>query len=131
MVAEMVAILTFDMSEIKLNSEPLSKKDQIRLFGSSFEKLGQHKRVEVLTGFKVIKEDIRNHFITIKNIRKKYLHFWSEEQENIEEDARTVFGAAVQLVGETIGNEIKDGKLKINPPFRKYLKTLGIIKPQT
>ena len=51
MVTEMVAILLFEVSEFSLNAKPLTDKEQTALFGSSFEKLGQDRRVKVLRAF--------------------------------------------------------------------------------
>ncbi len=132
MVAEMVAILTFEMSEIKLNNRPITTEDQNKLFGSTFEKLGQYKRIKVLEGFRSIGEELKQQFETIRLIRKRYLHFWSKEHEDIEEDARTVFGSAVHLVAKTIGQEIVDSQmLKLNPAFEKYLDQQGLIQTHT
>lgn len=132
MVAEMVAILTFEMSEIKFNNQPMSEEVQGKIFGRTFEKLGQYQRINVLEGFGFIGEELKQQFETIRLKRKKYLHLWSEEQENVEEDARTVFGAAVHLVAKTIGQEIVDRRmLKLNPAFEKYLDKQGLIQTHT
>ncbi len=132
MVAEMVAILTFEMSEIKLNNQLITAEDQTKLFGNTFEKLGQYKKISVLEGFRVIGEELKKQFETIRQIRNKYLHFWSKEHENIEEDARTVFGSAVHLVAKTIGQEIVESQmLKLNPAFEKYLDKQALIQTQT
>ncbi len=132
MVAEMVAILTFEMSEIKLNNQQITAEDQTKLFGSTFEKLGQYKRINVLEGFRVIREELKQQFETIRQIRNKYLHFWSKESENIEEDARKAFGSAVHLVAKTIGQGIVDSRmLKLNPAFEKYLDKQGLIQTHT
>jgi len=131
-VAEMVAILTFEMSEIKLNNQPMSAGVQNKIFSKTFEKLGQYRRIKVLEGFGCIGEELKQQFETIRLKRNKYLHFWSGEQENVEEDARTAFGAAVNLVAKTIGQEIVEGNmLKLNPAFEKYLDKQGLIQTHT
>ncbi|MEE9537508.1 MAG: hypothetical protein V3V51_08685, partial [Desulfobacterales bacterium] len=102
---------------------------QNKIFSKTFEKLGQYRRIKVLEGFECIGEELKQQFETIRLKRNKYLHFWSGEQENVEEDARTAFGAAVHLVAKTIGQEIVDGNmLKLNPTFEKYLDKQGLIQ---
>ena len=74
-VAEMVAILTFEMSEIKLNNQPMSAGVQNKIFSKTFEKLGQYRRIKVLEGFECIGEELKQQFETIRLKRNKYLHF--------------------------------------------------------
>lgn len=127
LVGEMVAILLFDINEIKLNETLLSEKDQINKFGATFEKLGQRKRLDVLFSFRIIDNELKKEFNNIREIRRKYLHFWSQEHSNIQSDANAAFQSAVKIVLNLIGQNIKQGKILVNPVFQKYLEKLGLL----
>lgn len=53
MVAEMVAILLFELTEAQLNGKPMNAKHQEALFGREFEKLDQFRRVKVLEAYEI------------------------------------------------------------------------------
>ncbi len=46
MVAEMVAVLLYEISNFSLKNRPMTEQDQTSVFGSKFEKLGQDRRVQ-------------------------------------------------------------------------------------
>ena len=54
MVAEMSAILLFEIFELKINGKILDETMQKQLFGSTFEKLGQDKRTKILYDYNLI-----------------------------------------------------------------------------
>jgi hypothetical protein len=124
MVAEMVAILLFEMSEFRLNNRLMSETDQNELFGSSFEKLGQDRRVKILQVYGLISTEMRKAFETIRLKRKKYLHFWSQDYDTLPSDAVVAYNAAVLIVVHAVGQDIKEGKLILNTNFITYLKRL-------
>ena len=47
MVSEMLAILIFEVAEPEINGASMTEAAQRELFGSSFEKLGQERRVSI------------------------------------------------------------------------------------
>ena len=51
MVAEMVAMLLFEITDFHLNNKSMSENDQVSVFGRKFEKLGQDRRVQVLAAY--------------------------------------------------------------------------------
>lgn len=128
MVAEMCAILLFDISNIQINEEPLYEKGQIGLFGSTFEKLGQERRINVLFSYGLIDDDLKSHFYTVKQTRRKYLHFYSHEHSKVETDSVDIFLSASTIVVNIIGQNVKDGKIILNPLMLKYLKDKGMLK---
>ncbi|MBC8278250.1 MAG: hypothetical protein H8E46_08470 [FCB group bacterium] len=129
MVSEMLAILLFDISEIRLNNNKMSKKQEEKLFGRRFEKLGQERRVKILSAYKLIDAETKNRFETIKNTRNKYLHLFSEKHDEISNDAKEVFLNSIELVKIIIGQEIKDGKIILNPRIISYMEKRGLVKP--
>lgn len=126
MVAEMISILLFEISELSVNGQPLDDDHQKKLFGSSFEKLAQERRVQVLKSFKVIDEPVAKAFTEIRLIRRQYLHLWSKEHARIAEDARNCFRASMELVLRTLSQQIIDGKIRLNPLLTRYLRKLGL-----
>ena len=130
MVAEMVAILYFDISDIKINGEKIDEQKQKLLFGCKFEKLGQDKRVKTLRCFKIISEETEEKFHKIRNIRKKYLHLWSQDHQRVSTDSIEIFKATASIVAEIIGQEVKDGRIKIKPPILRYLQRTGTYEPE-
>lgn len=130
MVAEMVANLTFEISgqNIPVGNKHLDDDLQKKLFNSTFENLGQDRRISVLLGLGLISGEQKQKFDVIKVIRKKYLHFYSKEHTDIAKDAVTVFATAEKLVVDLIGQNIVAGKLVLNAAFAQYLVKIGFAK---
>ncbi|WP_319408815.1 hypothetical protein [uncultured Desulfosarcina sp.] len=128
MVTEMVAILLFEISGFQLNNKPMSDKDQNSVFGRKFEKLGQMRRVSILAAYSIIDSDILSAFESIRIVRNRYLHLWSQDHDQLPIDAVQSYKSAVQIVVAAIGQNIKEGKLILNQNFVKYLKRKGIYK---
>jgi len=130
MVAEMVAILYFDISDVKMGDKKLNKELQKQIFGSSFEKLGQDRRVKILKAFKIINQQTAQRFDTIRIIRKRYLHLWSQDHDRLSVDAIESFKAAASIVAELIGQDFISGKIKLNPKIVSYLEKTGVFEPE-
>ena len=128
MVAEMVALLLWQLAETKLNEQTVTESDEKALFGRSFEKLGQERRVEILKAYGIITSDLANHFGTIRATRRQYLHLWSHDHRSLQEDAVKCFHAATRLVIEAIGHNMEDGKIVLHPRLVKYLAREGVFE---
>jgi hypothetical protein len=130
MVAEMVAILLFEISQFRINNKPMSEKDQESVFGRKFEKLGQDRRIQVLSVYGVIDEKLAEAFKLIRTKRNRYLHLWSQDHDQLPVDAISSFEAGVLLVVSVIGQNIKDGKLILNQALVSYLDQKGTYKEE-
>jgi hypothetical protein len=128
MVSEMVAILLFEISDFKLNNQPMSEKDQKAVFGSKFEKLGQERRIQILSSYCIIDDKINNSFNAIRDIRRRYLHLWSEDHNRLSSDAIICYKAAINVVVSVIGQNIEDGKIILNPSIMRHLDKHGQVK---
>jgi len=126
MVAEMIAILLFDISEVTLNTKPFDEKTQLLLLGRKFEKLGQERRVHTLLALGLITPATYAHFTVIRTIRTKYLHLWSQDHKTLPADANKAFKSTVPLVDSVIGHDIREGTIYISPRFAKYLERSGV-----
>ena len=130
MVSEMLAVLLFEISELRIDERPMSPDDQTALFGSTFEKLSQERRVKVLKAFGIIDKETIDAFELIRTKRRRYLHLWSQDHDSLPADAIAVFHGTVFIAVKVIGQEIHDGKLSLNPSILKYLDRAGLYEPQ-
>ena len=130
MVAEMVAILYFDISDVKMGDKEFNEEIQKLMFGCSFEKLGQDRRVKTLKAFEIINQQTAERFDKIRMIRKRYLHLWSQDHDRLSTDAIESFKAAASIVAEIIGQDFEDGKIKLNPKIVSYLERTGVFEPE-
>ena len=130
MVAEMVALLRWEVSEISLNGRPMTADAEKALCGTTFERLGQERRLQVLWAYGLIDAAARGRFDTIKETRRGYLHLWSQDHDSLPRDAIKSYHAAVALVATTIGQEFREGKIVINQPLVTYLERQGVYQPR-
>jgi hypothetical protein len=126
MVAEMAAILVFDLSDFTVNGAPLDDARQVAMFGSRFERLGQERRVGVLWANRLIDDSLRNAFDKIRTIRRNYLHLWSASHASLEDDAVECFKSAVLIVVSALGLSVSNGKLVFRPKVLEYLRKHGV-----
>jgi hypothetical protein len=121
MVAEMVAMLLWEITDAQINGRPMAKADETLLFGSKFEKLGQERRVAVLSAYGIIDDKTKSDFDKIREIRRRYLHLWSEEHDRLPTDGVRSFHAAVSLVVTALGQDVQEGRFVLNPRLVRYL----------
>jgi hypothetical protein len=122
MVAEMVAMLLWEIADSQINGRSMTKDDEKLLFGSEFERLGQERRVSVLSAYGIIGDKTKSDFDKIRQIRRQYLHLWSHDHDRLPTDGVQSFHAAVSLVVIAIGQDVQDGMLVLNPQLVRYLE---------
>lgn len=121
-VAEMMAVFLFEVWNKCINSNPMSEETQKRIFGSSFEKLGQQRRIEILYENKMINDKTKPCYDEIRNKRRSYLHFYSSDDSKIEEDAFKVFCCTDKIVLEGVGLDFKPKKFLVDETVFEYMK---------
>lgn len=104
----------------------MTEEDEKALFGTTFERLGQYRRVRILKAYGMIESDVADDFDTIRRTRNQYLHLWSHEHSRLPEDAVDCFHAAIRLAIEAIGQDFKDGRVVLKPALVKYLEQKGM-----
>jgi hypothetical protein len=125
-VAEMLAILVWDLSEPTLNGRRMTKADEKALLGGGgFERLGQERRVEVLSAYGLISLEAKTEFSAVREIRRRYLHLWSQDHDVLPADAIRTFQATVRLMALVLGQEFQHGKVVLSPRLVKYLERQG------
>jgi hypothetical protein len=65
-------------------------------------------------------------FDTIRLTRRRYLHLWSQDHEQLSIDAVACFHAGIGLAVAAIGQDVKDGAIVLNPKLVKYLQRQGM-----
>jgi hypothetical protein len=127
MVGEMVAILLWDISKFTLQGKEMAPKDEAALFGSAFEKLGQQRRTQVLRALSLIDADTQAAFDSLRETRRRYLHFFSQPHAELAADARQAFEQALKVVSVVLGQTYKKGAVVLRPDLMDYLKEKGIV----
>jgi hypothetical protein len=121
MVAEMVALLMWEMTDSRIQERPMTELEEAALLGSRFERLGQERRVKVLAACGICDSTDEAAFDSIRIARRRYLHLWSQDHDQLPADAIASFHAAVGLVVRTIGQDVHEGRLQLSPRFARYL----------
>ncbi len=125
-VTEMLAVLVWDLSEPTLNGRRMTKADEKALLGGGgFERLGQERRVDVLTAYGLIPQQAKVEFSTVREIRRRYLHLWSQDHDVLPADAVRAFQATVRLMAVVLGQEFQQGKVVLSPRLVEYLERQG------
>lgn len=129
LVSEMVAILIWDISKVQFGGERITAKQQNDIFGSTFERLGQDKRVKVLSGLKLIDDGTKQAFDAIRKIRRQYLHFLSGAHTTIARDARQAYDGALIVVAMVLGaRKFEKGAVVLREDLINYLVEKGIAR---
>ena len=127
-VSEMLAILLFKSSEIQINGSPLTESGEKAIFGSSFEKLGQQRRVSILYGYNLIDQEIKTTFDKLREKRNRYLHNWSQDCQSLQRDAVDCYEATIKVTLFVIGQDVKEGRLLLKPNIIEYLRNNRVLK---
>lgn len=125
-VSEMLTNFIYETSNIQINEKPISLVEK-KLFGRTFEKQGQERRLAILKGFSVIDDDIFQNFENIRKIRARYLHGFSLKHEQIAPDAKQILQNCLDLFISIVGQQINDGKVYYSPNMVRYLESKNLL----
>ena len=121
LVGEMVTILTWDVSQLEFQRRALDDALAKQLLGSSFERLGQERRIDVLVAAGLIDDNTRRALDDLRVIRRKYLHLLSHSHAQVDADARKAFVAAVTVVRILLGVSGMNEDVVLRPDLARYL----------
>jgi hypothetical protein len=122
-VAEMVAVLIFDVAIRITHASLLSEEAQRTKFGRKFELLDQKRRVRNLRDLKLINDEEAKAFDSIRLTRRKHLHLWLEDGDvQIANEAVEMYKNAVFLVVKALGLGISGGAITLKAEILEYLK---------
>ena len=130
MVGEMVAILLWEISKASLQQAQIDKATQKALFGNTFERFGQARRVQVLRTFNIVDDQTGQAFDRLRSIRRRYLHFFSQEHTNVVDDSRQAYAAALGVVEVVLGQSVQNGAISLRPDLMAYLTEHGIVQDE-
>lgn len=120
-MSEMMAILVWQMHNMTLKGEPITEDQEKGLLGSTFEKLGQERRLQVLKTIGAITDEQIDKFNQIRGIRRTYLHFWEKNVPNERGAALQCLKMAFLLFKEITGVALNDAStVKANPLLVKW-----------
>jgi hypothetical protein len=125
LVGEMAAMLLWDVASINLQGRVLDEKLEKLFLGSSFERLGQERRVNVLVAAGVIDEEAKSSFDALREIRRKHLHFLSHPHEQAKGDAQRAFFAAASTLKPLFG--VSNGDVSLRPELAAYLRKHDVL----
>ena len=118
----------FDIAEVKVGNAPITEAGQKGLFGRTFEKLGQERRIGVLKEFGIALPVVADAYERIREIRNRHLHLAQlVDVEELARDARQIFRDAVTVVAAAIGQDMKDGTLVLTESMARYLERAGAV----
>lgn len=126
MVSEMVAIMIFEIAEPEINGSTMGSNEQERLFGSTFEKLNQHRRVSILYAYGLIDDALKTSFDRIRTTRRQYLHLWSKGHDGLPGDAVTCYHDAQTILNSVLAGPVRDGHVVLNSRLIRYLRAKGV-----
>lgn len=127
LVGEMIAMLIWEISQVSFQGSRIDPALEKQLFGSTFERLRQERRVEVLTAAGLIDQAARESFDEVRTIRRRYLHFLSQPHAQLAGDAKRAFVAAATVVRIVLGAKFENGKVVLRPELGTYLTEKGVL----
>lgn len=125
--AEMMTLMIWKMSTFSIKGEIIENSEEEILFGKSFDRLGQYRRIALLKLIGAIQLEDKKMLEDIRKTRNKYTHAWNIPSREDEDNAKKVIKNTLILFKNISGmglsiDESKKQKIKINPNFLKFLK---------
>ena len=129
-VAEMLAILLYDLEALDVQEHLSETIGEPVLSGVAFENLDQSRREKILRARGLIPSACYGHFAKIREHRRRYLHYFSRAHEGIAADAGEAFRLTVELTAAVIGQTVHGGAVRLRSNLVKYLAQHGQISRQ-
>jgi len=128
MLSEMSILLLYDIILTAYKNNP-SRFPEKPIQYEEFEKYIQASREEYIKKF-IGKKEIVEHSKAIRQIRRKYLHFFKIDYSDIESDAISAFEYIINMLTIVTGLGISSstpGAIALDPDFLFYIKQKGFI----
>jgi len=123
---EMMAIFLWRSANITIKGQPMTEEQETRLFGSTFEKLGQERRIDVLQAMGTIDAKQLQKFNDIRGVRRRYLHYW-DPSESEQKDALRITKIALGLAKDIADIQLEQGKIKsVSPSLLRWFDKQSI-----
>jgi hypothetical protein len=128
LVCEMLSIFLFEISELKINDQPVDESKQEQLFGGPFEGLRAERRIDVLRAYGVLGEEHSARLHEVRRLRNRHLHLLSHDGQSLPEDAKRCFLCTMQIFEVVFRVEPKEGMLMLRSQVVKYVRAKGVAK---
>lgn len=126
-ICEMLTLLVWKMSTIKIHGQDITPKGEEKLFGKNFEKSDQKRRIDILLTIKAISDEQYKKFDNVRDTRNRYMHAWEYDTKQQKGDARRLIITILLLFKEVtdmklVVDETGDQKVTINPRLHEFLQ---------
>ena len=130
LVGEMVALWRFRMLQPLVVGKPLDQEMQKLLRGREFDRLIQEERVRVLRALDPMDQETVQCFGDLRALRRQYLHYMVDPQNDIDSDAKKALKLAIALVNKTLDTKFDQGKILLAPNVWKYIEDIVRVHPE-
>lgn len=131
LVGEMVALWKFKMVDFRVDGQPIDEQYQQDSFVSTFDKLGQERRVRALKAAARLDDETFNAFNRLSECRRKYMHFIITTDKDPDADAREAYRQACFLVNKTFGLGFENGKIRYDPAVMAFIQDVLVVGDST
>lgn len=121
MICEVIAILRFGSSAVKVLDRNTAQDERTRISGKNFESLGQERRIQTLLELKVVDKKQADLLEKVRTIRNNHLHFCSRHYKQMENEAYQVLRATIEIVKTAFFENSDEKKLLIKAEILEYL----------
>jgi hypothetical protein len=125
---EMLAVLLLQGIDLRIGGRQVCEERQKALFGSTFKRLHQDRRIRLLHALDVLDEQSRQAFEVVRELRNKYIHLNFDENNEAKGDAMNAYVSSVVLLNRLISAAFTHGKMEINPTLFAHLKKQGVVE---
>ncbi len=124
-----MAIFLWRSANITIKGQPMTDGQEIKLFGYTFEKLGQERRIDILHAMSTIDEKQLQKFNDIRGLRRRYLHYW-DPSETEQKDALRITKISLGLAKDIADIQLDQGKIKsVSPSLLRWFDRQKIEEP--
>lgn len=120
MIGEIMTKFLFKVWNETLQKQPLTEDNQTRLFGGTFEKQFQKRRISILYELGIIDSSTKSFFDTVNDLRNDYLHL-KKDLTNVDNDAEKIWKNTIKMLEHTLQMKIEKNKIWLNKHITEYL----------
>jgi hypothetical protein len=124
---EMLAVFLLQNLDLRIGTKRIGQERQKALFGSTFKRLQQDRRIRLLHALGVIDEQSRESFDRVRDMRNKYIHLNFNDNKDAKIDAINAYVSSVSLLNRLISAMFRRGKMEMNPVLFAHLKKQGVV----
>jgi len=121
MIGEIMTKFLFKVWNEIPQKQPLTEDNQKRLFGGTFEKQFQKRRIDILYELGIIDSSTKSFFDIVKDLRNDYLHI-KKDLTNVDNDAEKIWENTNKMLEHTLQMKIENKKIWLNKHIVDFLR---------